>query len=130
MRIITTAAFILSLLMVTACSTTNTGGAYAKPEVNYTSLADFLRRNSNVSVKGVDPDIRLQIRGVNSLSSETRPFIYINKNPLGRNYVQANNSVDPNNIRKVEVISSLSQLTRYGQEGHSGIIIILSLIHI
>jgi len=124
MKIITTAAFILSLLMVTACSTTKTSGSYTKAEANYTSLADFLRRNSNVSVKGVDPDIRLQIRGVNSLSSETRPFIYINKNPLGRNYVQANNSVDPNNIKKVEVISSLAKLTRYGQEGHSGIIIV------
>jgi len=91
---------------------------------SYTSLADFLRRNSSVSVTGVDPDIRLQIRGVNSLSADTRPFIYVNRNPMGRDYTRANNYVNPNNIKKVEVLSSLAQLVRYGQEGHSGVIII------
>lgn len=92
--------------------------------VSYASLADFLRRNSSVSVTGVDPNIRLQIRGVNSLNADTRPFIYINRNPIGRDYTQANNNLNPNDIKRVEVISSLAQLVRYGQEGHSGVIIV------
>ncbi len=112
------------MLSVSSCTTTNNANSDSKvvSSKNYTSLADFLRHNSNVKVTGVDPDIRLQIRGLSSLTSDTRPFIYIDKNPSGRDYSRANNSVDPNNIKKVEVIASLSDLTRYGQEGHSGVI--------
>jgi len=115
---------LLSFLILSSCSSSSNARVSTsdKAEVNYTSLADFLRRHSSVSVKGVDPDIRLQIRGVNSLTSDTRPFIYIDKNPIGRDYSRANNAVNPNNIKRVEVISSLAELTRYGQEGHSGVI--------
>lgn len=116
--------FQISILIFIGCSTTNSidSANTDAQNINYTSLADFLRHNSNVSVKGSEQDIRLQIRGVNSINSDTRPFIYIDRNPVGRDYVKANNSVNPNNIKRVEVISSLADLTRYGQEGHSGII--------
>lgn len=113
-------------LVFSNCSTANKTAALSNSDTtsvkNYTSLADYLRHNSNVQVTGVDPDIRLQIRGMGSLTSDTRPFIYVDKNPVGRNYTQANNTVDPNNIQKVQVIASLAELTRYGQEGHSGVI--------
>jgi len=117
---------VVSVLILSACSTSNNSlkSNENTSSVSYTSLADFLRQKSSVSVKGVDPDIRLQIRGVNSLTSDTRPFIYIDRNPIGREYSRANNSVSPDNIKRVEVKSSLAELTRYGQEGHSGIIII------
>lgn len=120
-----TALFLqISFLILCSCSTTNNFDPpiTGDQNLNYTSLADFLRHNSNVSVKGSEQDIRLQVRGINSLTGDTRPFIYVDRNPLGRDYVKANNSVNPNNIKRVEVISSLADLTRYGQEGHSGII--------
>lgn len=91
---------------------------------SYATLADYLRRNTNLQLSGVDPDIRIMVRGINSLSSDTRPFIYVDKTPIGRDYIQANSYVNPNDIARVKVISSLSQLTRYGSEGHSGVIII------
>lgn len=124
MRTITFFILQLSLVFFCSCSTSNNiGSSDANAQIsNYTSLADFLRHNSNVSVKGSEQDIRLQIRGVNSINSDTRPFIYVNRNPIGRDYTKANNAVNPNDIDRVEVISSLAQLTVYGQEGHSGII--------
>ena len=88
----------------------------------YVSLADYLRRNSSVNVQGVHPDIRLRIRGVNSISADTRPYIYVDKTPIGRDYAKASNYVNPNDIKRVVVLSSLADLTTYGQEGHSGVI--------
>lgn len=119
--------FVFALASVTLFSSCSTSGKTKlsnqdRAEVNYTSLADFLRHNSNVTVNGVEPNVRLLIRGISSVTSDTRPFIYLDKNPLGRDYNRANNAVNPNNIKRVEVISSLAQLTRYGQEGHSGVI--------
>jgi len=124
MKNIITVFLFASFLFLCSCSTTNNNklSTTDKSTVNYTSLADFLRHNSNVSVKGTDTDVRLQIRGVNSLSSDTRPYIYVNNNPIGRDYTTANNAVNPNNIKRVEVLASLAELTLYGQEGHSGII--------
>jgi len=126
---------VLSLVFCACSSSKNSAAATSKTEkapavkpdaenIAYTNLADFLRRKSSVNVTGVHPDIRLQIRGMNSLTGDTRPFIYLNNNPLGRDYAIANNYINPENIKRVEVLSSLAQLTRYGQEGHSGIIII------
>jgi len=119
---------LFSALLLFSCSTATTATksndkvSVETSSQHYVSLADYLRRNSNVSVKGTGQDIRLQIRGMNSLTSDTRPYIYINRNPIGREYVKADNAVDPNNIKRIEVISSLAELTIYGQEGHSGII--------
>lgn len=121
-----TITFIISMMILFSCSTTNktTSNENYKKEkvVHYSSLADYIRGNSNVRVTGVDPNIRLELRGASSLTSDTRPFIYINRNPIGRDYARANNLINPNDIERIEVITNLADLTRYGQEGHSGII--------
>lgn len=121
-----TITFIISMMILFSCSTTNkttSNEDYKKEKVvHYSSLADYIRGNSNVRVTGVDPNIRLELRGSSSLTSDTRPFIYINRNPIGRDYARANNLINPNDIERIEVITNLADLTRYGQEGHSGII--------
>lgn len=121
-RIILTLFF--SALVLCGCnSTKNASQSTTTTDTkDYTSLADYLRRNSNVSVQGVHPDIRLQIRGVGSMTADTRPFIYVDKTPMGRDYSRANNYVNPNNIKRIVILSSLADLTTYGQEGHSGVI--------
>jgi len=111
--------------LISCSSTKNKSGdtpVEAVKKTNYISLADYLRQNTNVDIKGEGPTTRLQIRGINSIMGDTRPFIYINKMPIGRDYNRANNNINPNNITRVEVISSLSQLAIYGEDGNSGII--------
>ena len=136
MKNLFTSTLILSLFLITSCSTTKNNSLSSETssqstisEVNkssrvYTSLADYLRTKSNIMVQGNGDNVRLQIRGVSSLTSDTRPFIYVNKNPMGRDYSRVNNFINPNDITRVKVLSSLADLTRYGQEGHSGIVII------
>ncbi len=136
MKNILTTTVLLSFFLITSCSTTKnksssnvTSRQSTISEVDksgrvYTSLADYLRTKSNIIVQGTGENVRLQIRGVSSLTSDTRPFIYVNKNPMGRDYSRVNNFINPNDITRVKVLSSLADLTRYGQEGHSGIVII------
>jgi len=93
--------------------------------VNYTSLAHYLRVKGGVQVTGYDDDtMRLKLRGMNSIQNDTRPFIYIDGVPFGRSYKIANQGIDPNDIRSVRVLSSLSETAIYGENGHSGIILI------
>ena len=116
---------IIGLFVVCSCAASQQGSEEStieQAELSYTSLSDYLRHKTNITVSGVEPDIRLQIRGMGSVTSDTRPFIYVDKNPIGRDYIRANNYVNANNIKRVEVISSLADLAVYGHNGHAGII--------
>ena len=93
-----------------------------KMDINYNSLADYLRQNTNVQISGEGALTRLQIRGINSIKGDTRPFLYVDKIPVGRDYNRANNAVNPNQIERVEVITSLSKLSIYGEDGNCGVI--------
>lgn len=96
-----------------------------RPTVQYENLAHYLRNKGGIQVTGFDEEsTRLKLRGMNSLTGDTRPFIYVDKIPLGRSYKAANNAVDPNDIISVRFLSSLSEVAIYGEDGHSGIILI------
>ena len=127
MRTLLSFCFLLVMtLTFSNCGTTNTIGEAKGPStINYNSLADYLNAKGGVQVTGYDESsIRLQIRGISSLKGDTRPFIYIDGVPIGRSYKQANQAVHPNNIRNIRVLSSLSDLAIYGEDGHSGVILI------
>lgn len=117
------AVFVIFLGLF-SCSGTKEGvtPVTQNSSITYTNLADYLRQNSNVAISGEGNLVRLQIRGINSIQGDTRPFIYIDKMALGRDYNKANSIVNPNNIKRVEVISSLSRLAVYGEDGHAGVI--------
>lgn len=124
MRNNTVLLVFLSFLFLCSCSTANNNAlSKAAPEnINYASIADYLRQNSNVSISGQGQRIQLQIRGINSIKGDSRPFIYVDKQPMGREYNRVNSFINANDIKKVEVISSLSQLTIYGEDGNAGVI--------
>ncbi len=96
-----------------------------KEPIIYTSLAHYLRVKGGIQVTGYNDDnIRLKLRGMNSILGDTRPFIYIDGVPIGRSYKTANQGIDPNMIRSVRILSGLSETAIYGENGHSGIILI------
>lgn len=134
MKNLFTTILFFSLLILASCSTTKDkqfnnsskprASTVDKSSRTYTSVADYLRANTNIVIQGNGNNVKLSIRGTNSLTSDTRPFFYVNKTPIGRDYVRVNTFVNPNDITRVKVLSSLADLTRYGQEGHSGIVIL------
>lgn len=114
---------ILATCLLSCSGTKNTNGPVAQDNnITYLNLADYLRQNTSVMISGEGQSIRLQIRGINSAQGDTRPFIYLDRIPMGRDYTRANSAINPNNIKRVEVISSLSRLAIYGEDGNSGII--------
>ncbi|MEM9546027.1 MAG: TonB-dependent receptor plug domain-containing protein [Bacteroidota bacterium] len=95
---------------------------------NYLNLADYLRTKPGVIVSGTGNNVNVRIRGINSIENDTRPFYYLDGVGLGRSYATANGAVNPNNIKSVRVLSSLSDLVVYGANGNNGIILIKSKI--
>lgn len=119
--------FILGFMSLTSCATTGTKKSseeyqQSKSLSHYADLADYIRTVGNVQLKGTVNDLRLQIRGVNSMTADTRPFIYVDNFPFGRDFNKLNTTIDVQKVKSVKIISSLSQLAVYGAEGHSGII--------
>ncbi len=122
-------AFFLgfSLLFIFSCGSVKNGAEKEDktPKV-YLNLADYLRTKGGVMVSGTGDNVIVQIRGVNSLTGDTRPFFYIDGVAIGRSYADANSALNPNNIKSVRIISSLSELAVYGENGNNGIIKITS----
>ena len=73
-------------------------------------------------VSGTGNNVIVQIRSMNSLQGDTWPFFYIDNVAIGRSYADANSAVNPNNIKSIRIISSLSELAIYGENGVNGII--------
>lgn len=87
-------------------------------QVYYTNLGEALKSTGKVTVSADG----VQIRGMNSIVGETRPYFFVNGIPMTRNYTSANNSINVQQIEEIEIISSLSKLAIYGENGNCGII--------
>lgn len=88
-------------------------------QLYYNNLADVIKATGKAFVSG-EGDIR--IRGINSIRGDTRPFFIVNDVPMGRDYRRVNGSINVQQIEKLEIISSLSELAVYGAQGNSGVI--------
>jgi hypothetical protein len=100
--------------------------AAANDYSRYTSLADILRQQSGVIVKGTGQFAQVQIRGMNSIMLDNRPLYVYNGIELGRDYTKANNTIDRATIGSIRVLASLSEVNFYGERGRNGVIIIKS----
>jgi len=89
---------------------------------HYADLAGYLRSKGNLVVSGTQGGVGIRIRGMNSIKGDTRPFFYVDNVPFGRDYNSVNSAINVNEIASVQVISSLSQLALYGEDGNSGVI--------
>jgi Na+-transporting methylmalonyl-CoA/oxaloacetate decarboxylase gamma subunit len=92
----------------------------------YTSLADILRQQPGVIVMGSGQNVRIEIRGQNSMNVDTRPLFVYDGVRMGRDYAQVNNAVDRQMIKSIRILSSLSETNFYGEDGRNGVIVIKS----
>lgn len=119
--------FGIILLSAISCGSVKDGAKKEDktPKV-YLNLADYLRSKGGVMVSGTGDNVIVQIRGINSIQGDTRPFFYIDGVAIGRSYADANSALNPNNIKSVQILSSLSELAVYGENGVNGVIKITS----
>ncbi len=130
--------FILTLALVgsfcfSSCSSSRGGVANEKSskatkllgegQIN-NNLADLLRKNTPLNVQGQHPNVNIDIRGINTIKGDSRPFFIIDGVRMGRSYAQANNAVNVANVKRIRVLKNLSELAVYGEDGVNGVIII------
>lgn len=99
-----------------------------EPEINttgmYDSLADHLRKYPGVEVRefgGNDGEVVIR-GGNNSIELDKRPLFVINGSVMGRSYKSANSSVNANEITRIVIKKSLSEINSYGASGRNGVI--------
>jgi len=117
----------MGMMIIPSCGSVKDGAEKVDktPKV-YLDLADYLRTKGGVTVSGTGNNLIVQIRGINTIQGDTRPFYYLDGIALGRSYADANSAINPNNIKSVRILSSLSELATYGENGNNGVIIIKS----
>ncbi|MCH7512835.1 MAG: TonB-dependent receptor plug domain-containing protein [Bacteroidetes bacterium] len=117
--------FFGSVLNIVACSSSLNTNRFTRSEPSYAlyhNLADVLRLQGGLMVTGIGNDVRVQIRGGNSINLNNQPYYVINNIPMGRDYGMANNAINPIDIISIRVLRSYHELTTYGEMGKNGVI--------
>ncbi len=126
--------FLFTMVMVSASCSSTQKTTEAQPRQNDLSkqasnmdasaLVDLLRLQNGLVVTGSGDHVQIQIRGVNSLVLDSRPLYVVNGVPMGRDYGQVNDSINPQDVSSIRVLKSLSETSVYGEMGRNGVIMI------
>lgn len=94
------------------------------PTLPNLSLADYLKRFAGVQVQGVEPNIRVTVRGNSSVGGQNEPLFIIDGANVGFGYSNVAPLVEVNDIQSVRVLRSGNETAPYGMQGNGGVIII------
>ncbi|MCC5915079.1 MAG: TonB-dependent receptor plug domain-containing protein [Balneolaceae bacterium] len=128
------ACLIAGSLMIFACGTSSTISedepqlmpiteAYGITSERGTeqNLADFLRRQSGITILGSGNDVRVRIRGISTLRGADDPLFVIDGQIAGTSYRDINGRVSPRQISHIRVLKGPDAAT-YGVRGGNGVI--------
>jgi TonB-dependent SusC/RagA subfamily outer membrane receptor len=90
---------------------------------SYRDLGEYLKGISGVQVTETSGSYSILVRGTVSNAGSTEPLFVVNRTPVG-GYDQAAAMVDPNDIKRIEVLKDVSDTSSYGFRGANGVIII------
>jgi TonB-dependent SusC/RagA subfamily outer membrane receptor len=86
------------------------------------TVADLLRRTAGVSVQGSGNDVRILIRGVNSLVGDMQPLFVVDGVTMGNSYSYVAD-LNAHNVRSITVVKD-ADAALYGSRGANGVILI------
>ncbi|MCW9707114.1 TonB-dependent receptor plug domain-containing protein [Fodinibius salsisoli] len=86
------------------------------------TLADYLRKVAGVDVRGTAENIRVYIRGINTISGRNEPLFVVDGSRLGRSYQRVSSLVAVDDIDRIRVLKGSDAGARYGLEGNAGVI--------
>lgn len=95
-----------------------------KDKIFYRDLADRLRAEGGINVMGSGQNVSIVIRGIQTITGDTRPIFVIDGLNMGRDYNLINNSINVNDIRRIKVLKGKSETALYGEAGNNGVIIL------
>lgn len=86
------------------------------------SLVDHLRKFPGVFVDGNGENARVFIRGVNSISLNTEPLFVIDGQQIIGGLAVASRAVTVESIKRIRVLKTAAETSRYGLQGANGVI--------
>ena len=87
------------------------------------SLIDRLRRYSGLSIRGDGENAQIFLRGISSINNPKEVLFIINGSQVG-NFSRAAFSVNPQEIKRIEVLKNPSDIASYGIVGSGGVVLI------
>lgn len=87
------------------------------------SLGDMLRKLPGVQVSGRGTYLKVKVSGSESFMANTDPLYVVNGTPIGTNYAQVANTLNPNDISSISVLKG-ADAAIYGTRGANGVILI------
>jgi len=87
------------------------------------TLADMVSNLPGVVMAGREGSYSFKVRGAESLYSGSLPLFVLNGRSVGTDFNQINNTVDPNMVSSVRVLSG-ADAAIYGSRGSNGVIVI------
>ena len=97
----------------------------ADPDIQYTSLSQFLRTKPGLKITGVGEDLTVIIRAERSFFDNNEPLFMLDDVVIGNTYREASSGLDPTGIASVDIITP-ANAGRFGGRGGNGVIIFRS----
>ncbi|MEZ4824831.1 MAG: TonB-dependent receptor plug domain-containing protein [Bacteroidia bacterium] len=119
-----TIAFLAILPLLFSCKSSGTVARDSSESLKNTpaaTMAELLRRQPNLQVMGSGENVRLQIRGQNTIITSSEPLIVVNGYRVGTGYA-AIQSINPADVARIEIIRDPGQLAGYGLGAANGVI--------
>lgn len=105
----------------TADKRNSTGaGNSVENDVSVRSLENYLKSLAGVTILGD----QVLIRGIGSFVSSNEPLFIIDNQRFNGNYATLKNIINPNDIKRVSVLTDAASLAVYGSSASNGVIVI------
>ena len=114
----------LALLTWVSCTSTKPAVTEEKEEETqavYRELADLLRSEPGVAVKGNGPNYTVTIRGKKTFITSSAPLYVIDGIAVGTSYAQAAGMINITDVASINVLKG-SEATSWGSRGANGVI--------
>lgn len=90
-----------------------------------TDMAELIRRQPNVTVRGSGNNIDVEIRGQKSFTATTQPLYVLDGRRLGHDF-QLISALNPADVARIDIVRDPASLASYGVGASNGVIEIIT----
>ena len=122
---------LLTLLLVFSSSGCSASKATIKEKVETPSnanisLLDQLRRYSGLIIRGNGQNAQIFLRGISSINNPKEVLFIIDGTQVG-SFSRGASSLNPQEIKRIEVLKNPSDIAAYGIMGSGGVVLVTTL---
>ncbi len=107
--------------LLSSCYTSQSSTNTKDGEPAYRELADMLRKEPGVDVKGQSPNYDITIRSKGTFITSHQPLYVVDGLAMGTNYADVANAINIVDVQDINVLKG-SEASSYGSRGGNGVI--------